>query len=105
MKKYDALLILDIQGREENVNDVIEEVEKEIKALSGRLIGTQKMDRRRFESVAGRLDSGFYLGVVFELDPKKVESLQSKFRLNAKIYRQFFLRSETVKKEKAVVAA
>jgi small subunit ribosomal protein S6 len=93
MKKYDALFILDIQGREENVTDMIAEIEKEIKAISGKVLGTKKMDRRKFESVAGRLDSGYYLGVDFELVPEKVEALRAKLALNSKIYRQFYLRS------------
>jgi len=105
MKKYDALFILDIQGREENVNDMIEEIEKEIKGASGKVIGTKKMDRRKFESVAGHLDSGYYLGVDFEMAPDKLEALRSKLSLNSKIYRQFYLRTALNAPQKEATAA
>jgi len=94
MNQYEALFILDIQGKDEGLNEVIEVLEKEIKTLGGTVIGTQKMDRRKFEHVAGRLDAGFYLGVNFQLDPSKMDALRQKLSLNDSIYRQFILKSE-----------
>lgn len=40
----------------------------------------------------GKLDSGYYLGVTFELAPSKLESLRQKLSLNDKTYRQFYLK-------------
>lgn len=99
MKLYEALFILDIQGKEEGVVEMIGEIEATIQSVGGNLKGTQKMDRRRFENVAGRLDAGYYLGVTFELEPSKLASLNQKFNLNGKIYRQFYIKSKKSKKE------
>jgi small subunit ribosomal protein S6 len=94
MNQYEALYILDIQGKEEGVKEMIDQIEKEIRAQGGKLTGTQKMDRRKFESVAGHLDAGYYLGINFQLDPAKVTPLQQKLKLNDKVYRQFYLRAQ-----------
>ncbi len=91
---YDALLILDIQGKEEGVKEALDGIKAQIEGLGGHIKTTQRMDRRKFERTAGKLDSGYYLGVTFELDPKHLDALKKAFTLDEKIYRQFYLRVE-----------
>lgn len=99
MRKYEALYILDIQGREEGVKEMIDQIETEIKALGGRVLGSQKMDRRKFEAAAGRLDAGYYLGLNIEMPPAKRAELQEHLKLNDKIYRQFYLAAAAPQKK------
>jgi len=96
MNNYDGLFILNLQGKDEGLKESIEVIEKEIEGLGGKINGTQKMDRKRFERVAGDIDSGFYVNVQFSLTPEKLEALRSKLALNAEVYRQFYLKQETV---------
>ena len=92
---YDGLYILNIQGKEEGLKESIDSIEKEIASLGGKVNGTQKMDKRKFERAAGKLDSGFYVNVQFSLAPDKADTLRQKLSLNPLIYRQFYLRQET----------
>ena len=96
MNNYDGLFILNIQGKDEGLKEAIELIEKEIESFGGKINGTQKMDRKRFERMAGDLDSGFYVNVQFSLAPDKVEPLRSKLDLNEVVYRQFYLKTEAV---------
>ena len=96
MKNYDGLFILNIQGKDEGLKEAIDTIEKEITTLGGKINGTQKMDRKRFERESGDLDSGFYVNVQFSLSPDKVETLRAKLTLNEVVYRQFYLKQETV---------
>jgi small subunit ribosomal protein S6 len=96
MNNYDGLFILNIQGKDEGLKEAIESIEKEIEGFGGKITGTQKMDRKRFERMAGDLDSGFYVNVQFSLAPDKVEPLRSKLTLNEIVYRQFYLKQETI---------
>lgn len=91
---YDGLYILNIQGKEEGLKESIDSIEKEISSLGGKVNGTQKMDKRKFERVAGKLDAGFYVNVQFNLASDKAETLRQKLSLNPLIYRQFYLRQE-----------
>ncbi|MFH1067760.1 MAG: 30S ribosomal protein S6 [bacterium] len=100
MNQYEALFILDIQGKDEGVMEASDMIESEIQALGGSVKSSQKMDRHRFENVAGRLDSGYYLGVSFQLPPVKLEALRQKLKLNDKVYRQFYLCSQPISKKK-----
>ena len=96
MKNYDGLFILNIQGKDEGLKEAIESIEKEIEGFGGKITGTQKMDRKRFERMAGDLDSGFYVNVQFSLLPEKIEPLRVKLSLNEVVYRQFYLKQEAV---------
>ena len=96
MNNYDGLFILNIQGKDEGLKEAIESIEKEIETAGGKITGTQKMDRKRFERMAGDLDSGFYVNVQFSLLPEKIEPLRLKLSLNEVVYRQFYLKQETV---------
>ena len=96
MNNYDGLFILNIQGKDEGLKEAIEAIEKEIEGFSGKINGTQKMDRKRFERLSGDLDSGFYVNVQFSLAPDKLESVRSKLTLNEVVYRQFYLKTEAV---------
>ena len=77
MNNYDGLFILNIQGKDEGLKEAIESIEKEIEGFGGKINGTQKMDRKRFERMSGDLDSGFYVNVQFSLAPDKIEPLRA----------------------------
>ena len=94
MNRYDGMFILDVQGKDEGLKEVLDQIEKEITTLGGRVHGSQKMDRRKFERVADKMESGFYIVSNFELDPAKLQTLQGKLKLNSLVYRQFFLKKE-----------
>ena len=96
MKNYDGLFILNIQGKDEGLKEAIESIEKEIEGFGGKITGTQKMDRKRFERAAGDIDSGFYVNVQFSLDADKIEPLRVKLTHNEVVYRQFYLKQEAV---------
>ena len=96
MNKYDGLFILNIQGKDEGLKEAIEAIEKEIETFGGKINGTQKMDRKKFERAAGDLDSGFYVNVQFSLSPDKLEALRGKLTLSEVVYRQFYLKTEAV---------
>ncbi|MEM9445348.1 MAG: 30S ribosomal protein S6 [Verrucomicrobiota bacterium] len=103
---YEATYILDIQSKEEIVKEYVDLITKDIKSLDGTVTGTQKLDRRRFERSAGKLDTGYYLVMNFELDSSKIGELEDKYRLNKTFYRQFYLKTKPKKQpsEKKEVA-
>jgi small subunit ribosomal protein S6 len=96
MNFYEGLFILDIQGKEDGLKEALASVEKEITAQGGKVKGTQKMDRKKFERVAGDLDAGFYTNILFQLDPSKIAPLQKKLQLNPVVYRQFYLQKQEI---------
>jgi small subunit ribosomal protein S6 len=90
--RYEALLVLDTQGRDDTVKDVVERLEAEFKKEGAEIEQVQKMDRRPFSYVAGNLDAGFYVNFVFHADPQLITKLRSKFKLDPEVYRQSYLK-------------
>ena len=97
MRSYESLFILNIQGKEDGVDQAMAHIKTTIESLGGSVKGTQRMDRRKFERIAGKTDSGYYLGVNFELDPAKLTDLNNKFKLDDLVFRQFYLSKKDTK--------
>ena len=101
--RYEALIVLNTQGREDTVKDVVDRLESEFKKEGAEIEQVQKMDKRPFAYVAGPLDAGFYVNFVFHADPQLITKLRSKFKLDPEVYRQHYqrLRAKVEKKERA----
>jgi small subunit ribosomal protein S6 len=99
--RYEALIVLNTQGREDTVKDIVDRLESEFQKEGADIEQVQKMDKRQFSYVAGPLDSGFYVNFVFQADPRLITRLRSKFKLDPEVYRQHYqrLRAKSEKKE------
>src|SRR6058998_467728 len=99
MNRYEALVVLNTQGKDDTVKEVVDRLESEFEKEGAKIEQVQKMDKRQFSYVAGELDSGHYVNFVFSADPQLIAKLQAKFKLDPEVYRQHFQRLK-VKSEK-----
>ena len=99
-RRYEALLVLNTQAKEENVKEMIERLESEFEKEGAKVEQVQKMDKRHFSYMAGSLDSGYYVNFIVNADPQLIVRLQTKFKLDPDVYRQHYQRLEE-KTEKA----
>jgi small subunit ribosomal protein S6 len=101
-KRYEALLVLNTQGTEDSVKEIVDRLESEFQKEGAQIEQVQKMDRRPFAYVAGPLDAGYYVNFVFEADPQSVSKLRSKLKLDPEVYRQHYQRlGQRVEKREA----
>ena len=100
--RYEAFLILNAQGKEDSVHDIVDRLESEFKKEGAEIEQVQKMDKRPFSYAAGALDAGFYVNFVFHAAPDLISKLRSKLKLDPEVYRQHYqrLREKTEKKER-----
>ena len=100
--RYEALLVLNTQGREDTVKDVVDRLESEFQKEGAEIEQVQKMDKRPFSYVAGELDAGHYVNFIFHADSQLVTKLRAKFKLDPEVYRQHYqkLRPKKDKKER-----
>ena len=90
--RYEALLVLNAQGREETVKEIIDRLESEFQKEGAQIEQVQKMDKRQFAYAAGPLGAGYYVNYVFNAEPQSIAKLQSKFKLDPEVYRQNYQR-------------
>ena len=86
--RYEGLLVLNVKGKEDGAQKIIERLEKDFKAEGCEIESIQKMDNRHFSYVAGKLDTGFYVNFVFSGPSDSLPKLQAKFKLDEDVYRQ-----------------
>jgi small subunit ribosomal protein S6 len=90
--RYEALLVLNAQGKEEAVKDVVDRLESEFQKEGAEIEQVQKMDKRQFSYVAGELEAGHYVNFVFHAEPDLITKLRAKFKLDPEVYRQHYQR-------------
>jgi small subunit ribosomal protein S6 len=91
-RRYEALLVLNAQGKEDTVRDIIDRVESEFQKEGAQIEQVQKMDKRQFSYVTGPPESGYYVNLVFNADPQLIGKLRAKFELDPEVYRQNYQR-------------
>jgi small subunit ribosomal protein S6 len=68
--RYEALLVLNTQGKEDTVKDMVDRLESEFQKEGAEIEQVQKMDKRQFSYVARDLDEGFYENIDFHAEPQ-----------------------------------
>lgn len=106
MKRYEGLFILDAAGKEDTVKDITDKVLNEITAAGGKIETVQKMDKKQFTRVRHKKHTaGFYVNIIFEIDPQKLPALRSRFTLNNEVFRVMFSVAPEVSALEAAAAA
>lgn len=107
--RYEALLVLNPQGKEDAVKDIVERLESDFEKEGAQIEQVQKMDKRPFSYVAGPLDAGYFVNFIFHADSQLITRLRSKFKLDPEIYRQHYQKlrekKERPAKKKSTAAA
>lgn len=96
--RYEGLLVLNIKGKEDSAQKIIERLEKDFATEGAKVESTQKMDQRHFTYVKGELDSGYYVNFVFSAEPAALDRLKARFKLDDEVYRQQYARLADTKK-------
>ena len=90
--RYEALLILNLRGKEDSAQKVIERLEKDFATEGAKVESVQKMEHRHFAYVKGDLDSGYFVNFVFGAEPAQLDSIKARFKLDGEVYRQQYAR-------------
>jgi ribosomal protein S6 len=100
MKRYEGLYILNTAGREDNIQDLVDGLGKDIAEVGGKVETVQKMDKRTFSRVASKKhQDGFYVNVIFAGPSDINERLQERYRHEDHVFR--LLITETAAAEAA----
>ena len=90
--RYEALLVLNTQGKEDTVKEIVERLESEFQKEGATIEQVQKMDKRPFSYAAGELDAGHFVNFIFQADSQLITKLRLKFKLDPEVYRQHYQR-------------
>jgi small subunit ribosomal protein S6 len=87
-RPYRATFILDNRGKEESIDQIIEEVKKEIAAVHGEVTAVENLGKKDFVRVTDRrLPSAVYVQIDFSAPAEGPRHLHERLRLNSNVYR------------------
>lgn len=90
-KRYEALIVLNTHGKEDNAKEIIERLEKDFAALGATVEQTQRLERREFAYEHNHIKSGYYVNFVIEADPATLEKVRAKFKLDPEVSLQNYI--------------
>ena len=90
--RYEGLLVLNVKGKEDSAQKIIERLEKDFVTEGAKVESVQKMDQRHFTYVKGDLDSGYFVNFVFTAEPSALDAIKARFTLDEEVYRQQYAR-------------
>jgi small subunit ribosomal protein S6 len=95
--RYEALLVLNTKGKEDSAKEIIERIEKLLAKEGATVEQVQRLDSRKFAYVAGSLDHGYYVNVIFQGEAGICEKITAKLDFDEDVYRQHYLRLKAKK--------
>ncbi len=93
-RKYQGVFIINAQGKEESVDDMVSTIGKEIEAEGGKLEQIDQLGKREFVYNARHLSHGFYVNYHFEAEPEMIVKLRKRLSLNKTVHLQHYDRVE-----------
>ena len=79
-KRYEALLALDTQGKEESVKDIVERLEKLFKAEGAKIEQVQRLEKRDLSYEHNHQKSAYFVsGITDTLSKKLVRKVRNRY--------------------------
>jgi len=91
-RKYEGLIVLNTQGTEKSIDDLVRTVAKELEEEGAKLDQIKQLGRKQFVYNARKLDGGHYVNYVFEGGPDVVSNVKSRLKLNSSVHLQHYQR-------------
>ena len=90
IRNYRASFILDNRGREETVDQLVDNVKKIIADVKGEVTAVENVGKKDFARVTDKkLTGAHYVQINFAAPPEAPANLREKLRLNGSVYCTF----------------
>ncbi len=93
-RKYQGVIIINAQGKEESVDDMVSKIGQEIEEEGAKLEQIDQLGKREFVYNARHLSHGFYVNYHFEAEPDTIVKLRKRLSLNKTVHLQHYDRVE-----------
>lgn len=90
--KYEGILVINTEGQDTAIDELVQTVGKEIEAQGASLEQIQQMGRHEFAYNARHLSGGHYVNYHFLAEPETLNKVQAKLKLNPIIHLQHYQR-------------
>jgi len=88
--RYEALLALDLRGKDEGAKEAIERLEKEFTSEGAEVEQVQRLEKREFAYEHDHIKSAYFVNFIFSGEPTLPETLRKKFDLDTEVTLQHY---------------
>jgi small subunit ribosomal protein S6 len=89
-RKYQGILVINAQGQEEGVDDMIGDISKKMEGEGATLEQIDRLGRKKFAYNARHLAQGFYVNFRFAAEPEALPRIRDFLKLNEQVFLQYF---------------
>ena len=89
-RNYEGVIVLNAQGKEEGVDDMIGSISKKMESEGATLGQIDRVGRKEFAYNARHLSHGFYVGVHFDAEPEALPKILDFLKTNKDVHLQYF---------------
>lgn len=91
-RKYEGMIVLNTQGTETSIDDLVSNVSKELEEEGAKLDEIKQHGRKKFAYNARKLDGGHYVSYIFEAEGDVISKVQARLKLNHSVHLQHYQR-------------
>lgn len=91
-RKYEGMIVLNSQGVDSSIDDLVSTVSKELEEEGAKLDEIKQLGRKTFAYNARKLDGGHYVNYVFEATGDVISKIQERLKLNNSVHLQHYQR-------------
>ncbi len=104
MNTYEGVFILDETLKDEQFEDILSGVRKDIESLGGEVDSVTRLGRRPFARPQQKKKAGAFVVMIFSMEPDKVASLLARMKLKNEIFRVQIVRAPKSGEEPAAAS-
>jgi small subunit ribosomal protein S6 len=91
-RKYEAMIVLDMKGKEETVEQLVSGIGRDMEQSGAKLEQIDQIGKRKFPYNPRHVESGYFVNFQIEADGPVLDSLRAKLKLNDNVYQQYYQR-------------
>jgi small subunit ribosomal protein S6 len=92
-RNYEALIVLDLKGKEDNVETLVSNIGKDFEKAGAKLEQIDQLGKRDFPYSPRHVTSGYFVKYHLNADNEALSAARAKLKLNDSVYQQYYQRS------------
>ena len=89
-RNYESVIALNTTGREADVDQLVQEIGREIEEEGGSLEQIEQIGHKEFAYNARKLAGGHYVNYQFEAEPLAIDKIKTRLKLNSAVHLQHY---------------
>ncbi|NOY00945.1 MAG: 30S ribosomal protein S6 [Verrucomicrobia bacterium] len=89
-RKYEGIIVLNTQGKEDGVDEMISGISKKMEGEGATLEQIDKVGKKEFAYNARHLSHGYYVNIQFDAEPANLPKIRDFLKRDEDVHLQYF---------------